>query len=300
MRTSEGLPTWLCAVLACPICHGELDAGPQFFFCARCDQSYPLIDGFQQVDFFPRTQFFTDDHTKWSKRHSFFQDWLASQGSGKGILGDEEFFATCVQHAGPIDGEVLDVGGGDGHLCRWLPRSVHYVCIDPEEYKLKRTSPPAIEETAAEPALPPNIRAVGEFLPFRDESFQSVLCLATLNHTSRPDQVLRELGRVVRRGGTLLLSLEEVPALLPMLHFASWRATKTGLACGLAKLKASLHFPNRPSLQPDHITVPRRKVAKWLGKRFKLEETFFCNSRGVVEMGQRWRKADRVSPLPPI
>jgi len=52
-----------------------------------------------------------------------------------------------------------------------------------------------------------------ERIPFRDRSFDVVLCTETLEHVARPGPVLTELGRVLRPGGTLALS---VPFLHPV------------------------------------------------------------------------------------
>jgi SAM-dependent methyltransferase len=51
-----------------------------------------------------------------------------------------------------------------------------------------------------------------EVMPFGDESFDSVLCNAVLEHVRDAELAIRELGRVVRRGGHLVVA---VPFLQP-------------------------------------------------------------------------------------
>lgn len=46
--------------------------------------------------------------------------------------------------------------------------------------------------------------------PFSDGEFDVVLCLETVEHFARPDLFIRELGRVTRPGGTLILSTPNV------------------------------------------------------------------------------------------
>ena len=50
-------------------------------------------------------------------------------------------------------------------------------------------------------------------MPFRDESFDTVLLLEVLEHVAEPERVLAEIQRVLRIGGVLLLSM---PFLYPL------------------------------------------------------------------------------------
>ena len=55
---------------------------------------------------------------------------------------------------------------------------------------------------------PANVEVVvgdGEHLPFEDFSFDLAATLRTLHHTRRPELLIAELARVVRRGGLLLV-----------------------------------------------------------------------------------------------
>jgi len=71
-------------------------------------------------------------------------------------------------------------------------------------------------------------------LPFRDEVFGVVVCTEVLEHTQSPELVLNELRRVLKPGGTLLLS---VPFAFPI-HYAPtdyYRFTRFGLKHLLAE-----------------------------------------------------------------
>lgn len=49
-----------------------------------------------------------------------------------------------------------------------------------------------------------HVQAVGEFLPFRNGTFDAVLLLNVLDHTEEPGRILRDVLRVLRPGGFLI------------------------------------------------------------------------------------------------
>lgn len=113
-------------------------------------------------------------------------------------------------------GSVLDIGCADGWARSCISSSCDYIGLDypGTAHGLYHTRP--------------DIFADGALLPFQDESFDTVLLLEVLEHVSRPGRVLTEIQRVLRPGGTLLLSM---PFLYP-LHDAPYdyqRYTSPGL-----------------------------------------------------------------------
>ncbi|MEK7541720.1 MAG: class I SAM-dependent methyltransferase, partial [Patescibacteria group bacterium] len=59
-------------------------------------------------------------------------------------------------------------------------------------------------------------------LPFADASFDAVSLLAVLEHLERPDAILREIRRVLRPGGTILITVPTIYA-KPVLEFLAFR-----------------------------------------------------------------------------
>lgn len=122
-------------------------------------------------------------------------------------------------------GRVLDVGCADG-WARAVLADCDYVGLDypVTAIAMYRTSP--------------DVFADGKAIPFVNDSFDTVLLLEVLEHVRDPDGVLREIARVLKPGGQLLLSM---PFLYP-LHDAPHdyrRYTEYGLrhsvaAAGLA------------------------------------------------------------------
>lgn len=100
---------------------------------------------------------------------------------------------------------VLDAPCGDGYYTRLLAErlgsSGQVVGVDLEEEALARASgdtPPLVEW----------VRADATALPFDDDSFDLAWCAQSLISLPDPVAALRELGRVVRPGGTVAI-LEE-------------------------------------------------------------------------------------------
>ncbi|MDB5194402.1 MAG: type 11 methyltransferase [Parcubacteria group bacterium] len=105
------------------------------------------------------------------------------------------------------DARTLDIGSGGSSYGRFFPNRVT-VDIDP--------------------ARKPEIVADAHALPFTDGEFEAVLCTEVLEHVRDPFQVERELRRVTRAGGMLVLSTRFAFPLHDTPH-DYWRFTKYGL-----------------------------------------------------------------------
>lgn len=57
------------------------------------------------------------------------------------------------------------------------------------------------------PRCAEHIQSRGEELPFKDESFDAIICMNTLDHTQNPYKVLKEIKRCLKRTGALLFSV---------------------------------------------------------------------------------------------
>ncbi len=95
---------------------------------------------------------------------------------------------------------VLDVGFGSGHLLRkWREKFSHRYGIEPiyEAARGVRMRDPSIHAAVAE----------AEYLPFREEIFDVVLCSHVLEHLGDDTQAMLEMGRVLRRDGLLVVGV---------------------------------------------------------------------------------------------
>ncbi len=99
----------------------------------------------------------------------------------------------------PATDRVLDVGCGNGIYTHWLGKKCgQAVGVDHNQPNLdwaKREFPEC-----------EFVFSDGESLPFEDESFGAVMLTEVLEHTRDDRATLREIARVTRPGGVLLLS----------------------------------------------------------------------------------------------
>jgi SAM-dependent methyltransferase len=99
------------------------------------------------------------------------------------------------QDGGRLQGRLLDVGCGNQPYRALLTGVKSYIGLD---YPVTQ----AIQDFQSRPEVYGDARR----LPFADASFDAVLCAQVLEHVDRPQQVLREIGRVLKPGGCGILS----------------------------------------------------------------------------------------------
>ncbi|HEX7739530.1 MAG TPA: class I SAM-dependent methyltransferase [Marmoricola sp.] len=87
---------------------------------------------------------------------------------------------------------VLDVGSADGPSVGWVRASRGRICLDVDPRGLSAGT---------------GICGSAEAVPLRDESFDAVVAFDVIEHCTDRPLALRELGRVLRPGGRLLISV---------------------------------------------------------------------------------------------
>ena len=122
-----------------------------------------------------------------------------------------ELIAEETAKLPPQAGRMLDVGGrGKPYACFFAGRVVNHYVLD------------------VEPALSVDVVGDARIMPFSDASMDVVLATQVLEHIPDPIAVIGEIRRVLKPGGTLLLS---VPSIFPQ-HGSPgdyWRYMPQGL-----------------------------------------------------------------------
>jgi ubiquinone/menaquinone biosynthesis C-methylase UbiE len=172
-----------------------------------------------------------------------------------------------------LSGMVLDVGGGIGLVRHYLPRGTEYIVIDPSLQWLMAEWSSLSEHFPCLKNLPNFVRGIGEYLPFPARRFDTVLACWSLNHASNPQQVFREVWRVLRPRGRFLIILEDMvtdenPGDQPI-HLSHG-------TLGLGHLNGgrSLSCFNDPAapLQSDHIRILESDIAAWASEIFEITQ----------------------------
>lgn len=121
-----------------------------------------------------------------------YDTWL------RDLFWNEEMRSYGLKMAGLHAGmEVLDVGCGTGFLSEGILEvtpSVWGLDITPEQLQRARKKLPI-----------PLVRGDAENLPFGSECFDAVLSSGSIEYWPNPEQALREMHRVLRPGGVVMV-----------------------------------------------------------------------------------------------
>lgn len=99
--------------------------------------------------------------------------------------------------AGRVWGDVLEIGGGTGANLPYYPDDARITFLEPDAHMIRRLRR-QISRQHREAAV---VQQVGENLPFADASFDTVVTTLVLCMVRDPDEVVREVRRVLRPGG---------------------------------------------------------------------------------------------------
>ena len=133
----------------------------------------------------------------------FFQEVAPRWDSIRAAQYGEELRHLALLELLPRDIDVLDVGTGTGFMLLGVaPRVRRAIGVDASEGMLER----AAENLAAAGAKADLRLGAMEELPVDDAEVDVVLCNMALHHATEPLRALREMARVLRPGGRLVLT----------------------------------------------------------------------------------------------
>lgn len=96
------------------------------------------------------------------------------------------------------NGLVLDAGCGTGHNMRFLAEGGDYIGVDVSEQALNFCQHNGHKTL---------VRANLDCLPFKDDSFDLVFALDVIEHTQNPWSVIRQLRRVLKKDGRIIITV---------------------------------------------------------------------------------------------
>ncbi len=189
---------------------------------------------------------------------------------------------ALVEEAAVRGGRALDVACGVGHLAaRIRERACEGWGLEPSPEML------GVGRWLYTPDQTILVRGIAEALPFRDSSFDRVVCQGSLDHFVRPHAFMREASRVLRPDGRAIVAL----------------ANYESLSCRLGRVLRPLvrtllrqaPSPHRPYFEPppDHYHKGDLPFVRTLGgEEFGLER---CYGVSLLWLLDGWGKAlDRL------
>lgn len=207
-------PSWSSALplLQCVACGGPIEArGEDAFACGTCGRAYPLREGFLDVmgelggnnkvaaDFY--------DGPLWPKFRFWEHFTFFFQG------GARRARTKVMKHLPALSGtRLLEVAIGDGSNLPLIPPDCEVFGNDISVVQLR---------DCRRKHGGRNVRLLlgeAESLPFRDNTFDNVLSFGAFNYFNDPVKSLREMARVVKPEGLIVVS-DEYPSLPNRLIF---------------------------------------------------------------------------------
>jgi len=133
-------------------------------------------------------------------------------------------------------GRVLEVAAADAiHSCKLNLRGLESFVLEPSPAMLDLARR-RMGEYGARLTL---VRGIAESLPFRDGTFDRVLCESAIDHFAGPDLGIREMTRVLKPDGRLMISAVNYASLSVRLSRLAYRA---GRGTGLVSSDRHLHW----------------------------------------------------------
>lgn len=150
--------------------------------------------------------------------------------------------------------KILEIGAGDCILKLILPSNFSYESADMlgnPDYKVDLNK---------------------EKLPMKDETFDILICLETLEHTLYPEKVIEELKRITKKDGIFILSMPN--------EYNFW--LRLNYLFAIKKKLTDSPFEVVSKLQ--HIHRPRVKdILDLFSKHFEIKQTYYLWQSGLAK-----------------
>ena len=266
--------------LRCPACLAHLVAADDLA-CVACGERWPQPTG-GHVDL--RMHAWDMGVRRWQRRQDetcrYYDD--LKDAHDEAVTAFRSDCAPFAETLSGFGGWVLDVGGGNGVVRDVLSRAAQYVSVDPSSEWL------AADWDRLADAFPclrqplTFVQAYAEHLPFAHSSFDAAVCMFTLNHCADPAGALREMARVVRNGGAMLLVLEDGEPSYSEIVSGAASHYLIGSRTGLMAAKLSKRFGGWPT-QTDHVAIDDLMLDRATAGTFELTRRWWTGCYLALE-----------------
>lgn len=209
----------LIEIIACPKCKNEIltfqfyeSKGEEILsgeiLCAKCERKFTIKNGIPNFLFFECEDRIRRKWCQTLRREKNLFKKLANQNiwsnkwHEKSLKLKGQFANFC-----DFKGNILDVGCGNGDFATVSTiKLTEYYGIDPIVLECQYHFP--------------FLRATGEFLPFKRNSFDNIICISTLDHLISPTKFFEEARRVLKKNGQIcILNTIEIKNIINKLYF---------------------------------------------------------------------------------
>lgn len=122
---------------------------------------------------------------------------------------DDSFVEQAIDLIGPASGYGLDIGCGPGQILKKLSARLpqwKFFGVDRSFAMIRLAAKPGGKRDEADSAGSAQfVLGDANALPFRDASFDLILCNSVLHHMREPSRLLAEIRRIVKPDGAILL-----------------------------------------------------------------------------------------------
>ena len=224
--------------LACPGCKGQLEESEKLY-CKKCDLSYEIKDGIahmvcgDMVDF--AKEIAVQDKVAIEYEQKRYQVGYAQKY--------HDWWTDQMLKRVNVSGRILDNGCGIGLLYEKI-KSGNVVGLDLSSEMLRH----------ARKFSDQLVLGNSQQLPFKDKSFDLVFCRSLLHHLPNPGLAVKEISRVLKPGGELVLV-----------------DTNTSILSSLPRKIANKgdHFSE------EHQNLSRKKLEGLLRPNFEIDDVVY-------------------------
>ena len=207
LTVATAIEPWFREILVDPISKKPFAKQDESGFDAACGIRYKFADGVP--DFRVGLLKASKGWVEGQKEYEVFHEKYLNRGeTDPNFYKNEHQRDTPMYHELELIGRVLDVGGGLGHIRKYMKSGQEFASIDPSAgiHKKAENRPNLF---AAYPLLTPLnlVWGFAEMLPFQDQSFNTVNMRSCIDHFSNAEQALLEAYRVLRNEGRLIIGM---------------------------------------------------------------------------------------------
>lgn len=137
----------------------------------------------------------------------------------------------------PVDGIVLDAGGGTGRVAQFLPGNAAQVVVADQSIKM-------LQEAGKKVGLRP-ICSLTERMPFRDNAFARIIMVDALHHVGDQFQTVEELWRILAPGGRIVIEEPDITSFsIKLVAIGEKLALMRSHFLAPKQIADLFHFPN--------------------------------------------------------